>query len=79
MITQTASRMLQCLSILASVGSGNQGVEGQKKMERLVKTLKWNWLGKVRTGKQRGGFVGMKPLKMGLGAVGNGDGGVEVR
>jgi hypothetical protein len=58
-LTETIGRMLQCLSVLVSVQSGD---EAQEKMERLVKALKWNWLagGRGRTGRQRRGFVGAR-------------------
>ncbi|KAF2752848.1 HbrB-like protein [Pseudovirgaria hyperparasitica] len=54
-VTETVGRMLQCVSVLASVQSGD---EAQSKMERLTKELKYNWLGRGRTGRQRRGFVG---------------------
>lgn len=54
-VTETVGRMLQCVSVLASVQSGD---ESQTKMERLTKELKYNWLGRGRTGRQRRGFVG---------------------
>lgn len=50
-------RMLQCVSVLASVQSDD---DKQNMMETLTKTLKWNWLGRGRTGRQRRGFVGTK-------------------
>ncbi|EAW11987.1 uncharacterized protein ACLA_007460 [Aspergillus clavatus NRRL 1] len=57
LITETVGRMLQCLSVLASVQTGNQA---QEKIETLSKALKHNWLGRGRTGRDRRGFVGAK-------------------
>lgn len=56
-VTETVARMLQCASVLASVQTGDmaQGV-----IERLTQALKYNWLGRGRTGRQRRGWVGMK-------------------
>ncbi|OCK79658.1 HbrB-like protein [Lepidopterella palustris CBS 459.81] len=70
-VTETVGRMLQCVSVLASVQSGD---ESQRKMERLTKELKYNWLGRGRTGRQRRGFVG--PKAGGWGGRGVGTGGV---
>ena len=56
-VTETVGRMLQCVSVLASIKSGD---EAQRKMEGLAKTLKHNWLGRGRTGRNRRGFVGTK-------------------
>jgi hypothetical protein len=64
-VTETVGRMLQCVSVLASVQSGD---DAQAKMERLTKELKHNWLGRGRTGRQRRGFVGTK-LPRGLPSV----------
>jgi hypothetical protein len=58
-ITETVGRMLQCMSVLASVGSvggiGGAGTAGewydedsQRKMEELCRSLKLNWLGRGR-------------------------------
>ena len=52
-VTEIVGRMLQCVSVLASVQSGD---DAQAAMERLTKMLKWNWLGRGRTGRQRRGF-----------------------
>jgi hypothetical protein len=49
--------MLQCVSVLASVQSGD---EAQGKIEELAKELKLNWLGRGRTGRNRRGFVGTR-------------------
>lgn len=56
-ITDTVGRMLQCFSVLASIQSGDQA---QERIEALTKTLKHNWLGRGRTGRDRRGFVGTK-------------------
>jgi hypothetical protein len=56
-VTETVGRMLQCVSVLVSLQSGD---EAQDKMGRLTKELKYNWLGRGRTGRQRRGFVGPK-------------------
>ena len=56
-ITETVGRMLQCVSVLASVQSGD---EAQAKMESLSRELKLNWLGRGRTGRNRKGFVGTR-------------------
>jgi hypothetical protein len=54
-VTETVGRMLQCISVLVSLQSGD---ESQDKMARMSKELKYNWLGRGRTGRQRQGFVG---------------------
>ncbi|KAG9233893.1 HbrB-like-domain-containing protein [Amylocarpus encephaloides] len=60
-ITETVGRMLQCMSVLASVGVGGGGDEGsQKKMEELTRGLKLNWLGRGRMGRDRRGLVGAR-------------------
>ena len=56
-VTETVGRMLQCVSVLASVQSGD---DAQRKMEDLAKELKLNWLGRGRTGRNRRGFVGTR-------------------
>lgn len=56
-ITETVGRMLQCVSVLGSVQTGD---EAQDKVETLSKALKHNWLGRGRTGRDRRGFVGAK-------------------
>lgn len=56
-VTETAGRMLQCISVLASVQTDD---EAQQRVEELSKTLKHNWLGRGRTGRDRRGFVGTK-------------------
>lgn len=67
-VTETVGRMLQCVSVLASVQSGD---DSQAKMEDLAKALKLNWLGRGRTGRNRRGFVGTRaparPVKEGNG------------
>ena len=57
MVTETIGRMLQCVSVLASVQSADGS---QRKMEDLAKALKLNWLGRGRTGRNRRGFVGAR-------------------
>lgn len=61
-VTETVGRMLQCLSVLCSVQTGD---EAQSKLEDLNKQLKLNWLGRGRTGRNRKGFVGsrVRPLR----------------
>ncbi|KAJ4405645.1 hypothetical protein N0V91_005164 [Didymella pomorum] len=54
-VTETVGRMLQCVSVLVSLQSSD---ESQEKMARMSKELKYNWLGRGRTGRQRQGFVG---------------------
>lgn len=56
-VTETVGRMLQCVTVLASVQSGD---DAQLKMEDLAKALKLNWLGRGRTGRNRRGFVGAR-------------------
>ncbi|KAJ5293461.1 uncharacterized protein N7443_009414 [Penicillium atrosanguineum] len=56
-ITETVGRMLQCVSVLASVQTDDPS---QECIEVLSKTLKHNWLGRGRTGRDRRGFVGAK-------------------
>lgn len=58
-ITETVGRMLQCVSVLASLQSGDDD-EAQARMEGLAKELKLNWLGRGRTGRNRKGFVGTR-------------------
>lgn len=70
LITETVGRMLQCVSVLASVQTGD---EAQEKIELLSKALKHNWLGRARTGRDRRGFVGPKTGPSSTGAKGNGD------
>ncbi|WPG98639.1 target of rapamycin complex 2 subunit bit61 [Acrodontium crateriforme] len=67
-VTDTVARMLQCLSVLASCQTGDVG---QGVVERLTGALKYNWLGRGRTGRNRRGWVGMKnpPRGLGLGVV----------
>lgn len=56
-ITDTVARMLQCLYVLASCQTGDVG---QGVVERLTGALKYNWLGRGRTGRDRRGWVGMR-------------------
>lgn len=81
-VTETAARMLQCVSVLAGVRTGESEAIGaathegpemiaRRKMERLAKELKLNWLGRGRTGRNRRGFVGSKlklPVTVGVAA-----------
>jgi len=60
-VTEIVGRMLQCMSVLASVGVDGDGEEeSQRKMEGLCKGLKLNWLGRGRTGRNRRGLVGAR-------------------
>ncbi|ODH46592.1 hypothetical protein GX48_07331 [Paracoccidioides brasiliensis] len=61
LITETVGRMLQCISVLASVQTDD---EAQEKIEVLSKELKHNWLGRGRTGRDRRGFVGTRVRPM---------------
>ena len=66
-VTETVGRMLQCVSVLVSLQSSD---DAQEKIGRLNKELKYNWLGRGRTGRQRQGFVGPrggKSLGLGMG------------
>jgi hypothetical protein len=58
-VTETVGRMLQCVSVLVSLQSNDLP---QEKIGRLNKELKYNWLGRGRTGRQRRGFVGPRTL-----------------
>lgn len=58
-LTDMMGRMLQCMSVLASLGGeGDVDVEGSRKIAELGKMLKLNWLGRGRTGRNRRGLVG---------------------
>ncbi|CAG8976431.1 hypothetical protein HYALB_00012649 [Hymenoscyphus albidus] len=60
-VTETVGRVLQCMSVLTSVGVGAGGEEGsQRKMEELTRGLKLNWLGRGRMGRDRRGLVGAR-------------------
>jgi hypothetical protein len=65
-VTETVGRMLQCVSVLVSLQSGD---ESQEKMARMSKELKYNWLGRGRTGRQRQGFVGSRRGGLNLGSL----------
>jgi hypothetical protein len=56
-ITETVAKMLQCLYVLASCQTGDVA---QGNVERLTGALKYNWLGRGRTGRDRRGWVGVK-------------------
>jgi hypothetical protein len=56
-VTQIVARMLQCVSVVAGAQTGDQS---QAVVERLTRELKYNWLGRGRTGRQRRGWVGVK-------------------
>ncbi|KAK4172090.1 HbrB-like-domain-containing protein [Triangularia setosa] len=84
-VTELGGRMLQCMSVLASIGVGGMIGEGQqeeeegnKKVEELGKLLKLNWLGRGRTGRNRRGLVGgrVKRGGSGTGVTGLGGGGM---
>jgi hypothetical protein len=66
LLTETVGRMLQCMSVLASVGvapgsaAGGGDEASQRKMEELCRGLKLNWLGRGRTGRNRRGLVGAR-------------------
>ncbi|KAH8687358.1 HbrB-like-domain-containing protein [Tricladium varicosporioides] len=63
-LTETVGRMLQCMSVLASVGVGGGGEESsQRKMEELTRGLKLNWLGRGRMGRDRRGLVGARVVQ----------------
>lgn len=60
-VTDMVGRMLQCMSVLASVGGVEGGDdEGGRKVVELCKMLKLNWLGRGRTGRNRRGLVGAR-------------------
>ncbi|KAK6528283.1 hypothetical protein TWF281_009529 [Arthrobotrys megalospora] len=61
-VTETVGRVLQCVSVLASILSND---DKQAKMDELAKTMKHNWLGRGRTGRNRRGFVGTKTRALG--------------
>ena len=56
-VAETVGRMLQCLSVVCSVQTGD---DSQTRMEELNRQLKLNWLGRGRTGRNRKGFVGAR-------------------
>ncbi|KAI0394614.1 HbrB-like-domain-containing protein [Xylariaceae sp. FL0594] len=59
-VTEMVGRLLQCMSVLASVGmAGDNGADEPTKMvSELGRLLKLNWLGRGRTGRNRRGIVG---------------------
>lgn len=56
-VTETVARMLQCLSVLAACRTGDAP---QANIDRLTSALKYNYLARGRTGRDRRGWVGMK-------------------
>ncbi|KAI5856046.1 HbrB-like-domain-containing protein [Tricharina praecox] len=65
---EVVGRMLQCVSVLAAAGTGD---EAQGMVDELGKRLKWNWLSRGRTGRNRKGFVGTKMRPVGVGDGGS--------
>ncbi|KAK6359433.1 hypothetical protein TWF696_000593 [Orbilia brochopaga] len=61
-VTETVGRVLQCVSVLASLLSND---DKQAKMDELAKTMKHNWLSRGRTGRNRHGFVGTRARALG--------------
>ncbi|KAF3020643.1 hypothetical protein E8E14_012352 [Neopestalotiopsis sp. 37M] len=64
-VTDMVGRMLQCMSVLASVGGNAPSPDsnrledpGSKQVAELGRLLKLNWLGRGRTGRNRRGMVG---------------------
>ena len=58
-VTDMVGRMLQCMSVLSSLGGvGDADDEQNRKVVELCKMLKLNWLGRGRTGRNRMGIVG---------------------
>ncbi|KAI7787204.1 hypothetical protein LA080_000541 [Diaporthe eres] len=55
-VTEMVGRMLQCMSVLAGTGQGEDA--GTKSVQELSRLLKLNWLGRGRTGRNRRGIVG---------------------
>ncbi|TPX07156.1 uncharacterized protein E0L32_010957 [Thyridium curvatum] len=66
-VTDMVGRMLQCMSVLASVGVAGSGGgdEGTRAVEELSRLLKLNWLGRGRTGRNRRGIVGGRVRRVG--------------
>lgn len=56
-VTETVARMLQCLYVLAACRTGDGP---QASVDRLTSALKYNYLARGRTGRDRRGWVGMK-------------------
>lgn len=56
-VTETVARMLQCLYVLAACRTGDVA---QANVDRLTSALKYNYLARGRTGRDRRGWVGMK-------------------
>ncbi|KAL3425515.1 hypothetical protein PVAG01_02306 [Phlyctema vagabunda] len=72
-LTETVGRMLQCMSVLSSVGGREGGDDdSQRKMGELCRGLKLNWLGRGRTGRNRRGLVGARVKREGIGGQAEG-------
>ncbi|KAI1759091.1 HbrB-like protein [Hypoxylon sp. FL1150] len=60
-VTEMVGRMLQCMSVLASVDTSTGAAamdEASRMVAELGRLLKLNWLGRGRTGRNRRGMVG---------------------
>ncbi|KAM7194085.1 HbrB-like domain containing protein [Rhypophila sp. PSN 637] len=72
-VTDMIGRMLQCMSVLASVGvspgatvaTPSDEDPSNRMVEELNKLLKLNWLGRGRTGRNRRGIVGGRVKRAG--------------
>ncbi|KAM4066917.1 hbrB-like domain-containing protein [Hirsutella rhossiliensis] len=64
-VTDMVGRMLQCMSVLSSLGGVGDADEGNRRIVELAKLLKLNWLGRGRTGRNRRGIVGGKVRREG--------------
>lgn len=73
-VTETVARMLQCLSVVAGVQTSDHS---QTTLEKLTGALKYNWLGRGRTGRQRRGWVGKKAGASAGTAIGGNAGGAQ--
>ena len=68
-VTEMVGRMLQCMSVLSSIGIGlgeSSGSSSERTLE-LCRLLKLNWLGRGRTGRNRRGMVGGRARRGGGG------------
>lgn len=59
-VTDMVGRLLQCTSVLASLGGADDDDDDGRRVVELGKLLKLNWLGRGRTGRNRRGIVGGK-------------------